>query len=478
MKRWYGSLATSVLLSALLTLGVSAEPPPPAPPASPDLPAFVGQFLKNDHQLAISRLSLSSKQIAEEDAADRVESRLSLTPSYDYTRDRVQWGTDSSDSRSLSQTAGYDLTTGLGTKFGATAGYTNADSSLYGYKQDTYSSGLSLSQPLWRNRFGKLWDADLESKRSDRVSAEDAFEDKTLTRHLAAAELYSRTYIAERKEQVYSELLERMRKVWKQTEKDYRRKLITKLDYLSSKSNWFEMLDTQERIKTDRVKSFETLNLYTDAPWSGDLLSPATFYASNPVGPVPDLSSHPSIRVLDGTIESLKMRLRYFHEDNRPDLGLDGSVGYSHVSNAVTYTGRDDDVWTAKVGFKLAFPLDKQTDYDLKATSALIDSAIKERAEALRVLEDIWAAQSAAFAQASTRLGLNAQKLEVYALQVEEAYRKFRQGRLEFQDYLQHWERFQNAKLNRLDLESASWTAQLQLIRIAGKLPVYAEAVP
>ncbi|MFC1679803.1 hypothetical protein ACFL2T_06290, partial [Elusimicrobiota bacterium] len=66
---------------------------------------------------------------------------------------------------------------------------------------------------------------------------------------------------------------------------------------------------------------------------------------------------------------------------------------------------------------------------------------------------------------------LNSEKSEVYELQIAEAFRKFRQGRMEFQDYLQHWDRHQNSRLSALDLRQRLWSAQLELLGAAGGPP-------
>ncbi|MFC1680105.1 TolC family protein [Elusimicrobiota bacterium] len=322
-----------------------------------DIGAFIRVFLKNDHQVAISREAVRSSEIAERRSGDRADSKLTYNPAYTYTRERGLGGAGSLDDRNLSNTLDYTHTAGYGTTFGASAGHSNDSSSLYSWQQDTYSSELSVSQPLLRNRFGGLWNADRKSKGLARESTEFSHRDKTLARYLAAADIYSRAHTAQRKAAIFGELLENMRKLWEQTQKDYRKKLMAKLNYLSVKSNWFEMLDTKERIETERRQRLSVLNLYTNEPWQEELASPEGFFADNPVPKDPGLDSHPSVRAAAKKVDSLKMRARYLKLNDSPDLGLDGSVGYGHTVNAPTYYPRDKDTWTAKIGLSLSLPV-------------------------------------------------------------------------------------------------------------------------
>jgi len=93
-----------------------------------------------------------------------------------------------------------------------------------------------------------------------------------------------------------------MRRVLEAARKDYKKKLITKLSFLSVKSNWFEMLDTQESIKTATIQRLHTLNLYTDEPWAGDLPSPQGYFGANPAPEAPELKAHPSVAAVDRRI--------------------------------------------------------------------------------------------------------------------------------------------------------------------------------
>lgn len=439
------------------------------------LAEFVGHFRRTDHQLELSRLKVRAAKLAESRAGDRAASDLSYAPGYTYTRNRVEGSAAASyDDRDFSQTLGYARTAGFATRFGATAGHAHDNSTLYGSKQDVYSAGLSASQPLWRNRFGGLWDLDRRSKRQALASAERSHDDATLTRLTEAVRLYSDAYVEQEKESVFSELLENMRKIWKQSEKDYRKKLITKLNYLASKSNWLQMLDTKESIESQKKKRFDSLNFYVDAPWDSGLGSPARFFVENPVAEAPDFDAHPSIVSLDRRIAALSIRARYIDRDNAPDVSLDGAVDYSHTANAQAYSGREDDLWKAKVGFTVALPLrNPKGKYDGLDNSNSLASARRERAELIRSLKDRWAVQRREHAKLETQLRLNAERLKLYALQIDEAYRRFRRGRMEFQDYLQHWDLYQNARINELDLKRRLWAAQLELIRLRGVPPVF-----
>jgi len=457
------------LFPALFLLAPAPRPITAAEGPARDLDTYIQVFLKSDPRLGISQAALKVSRIEESRAGDTTASHFTYSPAYTYTRDRGLGGSSSLDDRYLSQSLGYTRITRAGTALDAEAGHNNDSSTIYGAKQDAYSAKLSLSKPLLQNRSGRLRTLDQRAKGLSRESAERAHEDAALARRLAAAELFTRAYTAEKKVEVFAELLENMRRVWEQTREDYAKKLIAKLDYLSVQSNWYEMRGTHARIEAERRQRFQQLNLYTPSAWTAGLASPGPYFDARPVPEEPDFSAHPSVQAAARKADALRAQNTFIAERGADELSLDASAGYTHTSNPLSYSPRDKDAWKAKAGFRYAFGgLDPATSHDLQANEARVESALLEKEEALRILKEAWRLRRTEHDEAAELLRLNEEKLAVYENQIAEAFRKFKQGRLEFQDYLQHWDRFENAKLSGLDLRQKLWSARLDLLRIAG----------
>ena len=55
--------------------------------------------------------------------------------------------------------------------------------------------------------------------------------------------------------------------------------------------------------------------------------------------------------------------------------------------------------------------------------------------------------------------------------QINEARKRYRQGELEFQDFLDHWERYRSVRLDRWSIQGELWRARADLIAVAPELP-------
>ena len=95
--------------------------------------------------------------------------------------------------------------------------------------------------------------------------------------------------------------------------------------------------------------------------------------------------------------------------------------------------------------------------------------------ELIRSLQALATTAQVAIDAADAQLALNEEKLEIIKTQISEARGMYRQGRLEFQDFLQHWAAFEQVRFQQLDLLRVRWLAQLELVRVLGPTPSMCE---
>jgi hypothetical protein len=65
------------------------------------------------------------------------------------------------------------------------------------------------------------------------------------------------------------------------------------------------------------------------------------------------------------------------------------------------------------------------------------------------------------------------QQLKVVEQQIKEAYREFRAGKLQFQNFLDHWERYQAARLEVWQTQRLIWLARADLVPLLNRMPGY-----
>ena len=97
-------------------------------------------------------------------------------------------------------------------------------------------------------------------------------------------------------------------------------------------------------------------------------------------------------------------------------------------------------------------------------------------AEAVRALGEQIRVASDAVRSVDERIAFTDEKLEVIETLIKEAGSMYQVARLEYQDYLQHWAFYEEARLERLALSRERWLAQAVLISVLGPLPDSCEA--
>jgi hypothetical protein len=70
---------------------------------------------------------------------------------------------------------------------------------------------------------------------------------------------------------------------------------------------------------------------------------------------------------------------------------------------------------------------------------------------------------------------LTAEQLAVAKQQIDAAYREFRAGKLQFQNFLDHWERYQRSRLQLWEARRLRWLALAELIPLLNRLPSFCQ---
>ncbi|MBI5509900.1 MAG: TolC family protein [Deltaproteobacteria bacterium] len=316
---------------------------------------------------------------------------------------------------------------------------------------------LSYALPLLRNRFGRLYELEEQVFR-DIVEARGLqLQAATIERCAAALELFAGARTLQEQLTVYDELLETRDKTYKRTIADYNKKLVQKLDYLAAKADFLAATQRREELAAAKAQAIAVLATFLGEQSTFELEDhPALHHPPvDPGAAHPGVGAHPLVRVLDQEIESLEGRAALAARTYGPELFLIPRAGLNGASDLLvgTSTRRFLDAF---VGITLGLTLpvvEPNADYQPRSWRHQAELLQSRRDEVVRALTE--RARLAAVASASIvkRLAHTDEKLSISQAQVAEARDLYQRGRLEFQDYFQHWAIFENARFERLELE-------------------------
>jgi len=345
-----------------------------------------------------------------------------------------------------------------------------------------HRAGLQASYtlPLWRNLGGELYA--LETTRLSRVEEARAaeVEARRLDRCVSAIELYLSAYVLQEHAAVWEELLAHKERTYKRTARDYGRKMVQRLDFLTAKSDWLAARQRHAAFEGRRRQAFAVLDTYLSAA-EVSLASPEPFFVSAGDPPAEGDKSafekHPVVLVLDQEVEALRAETRLSRRRYLPEISLVPTLGAQYLSHMlVAQPGGSAYVPLgnafASLGLLFELPLiEPNRDFERALLGRRQQQLLSQRSEAVRFLDERARGAREAIGAVDARLELTEEKVENIRKQIAEAGAMYGSGRLEFQDYLQHWAFLEEARFERLNLLYSRWRAQTALLRATGPVP-------
>lgn len=350
---------------------------------------------------------------------------------------------------------------------------------------NTVGLRLAYAIPLWRNAGGRLFE--LETAFRTESEAALTLEAAALQRDRCAAGISSflGAYVLQELAEVWSDLLTHKRRTLQQTERDYARRMVTRLDLLAAQSDWLLARQRFQAYEASRAQALTVLRTYLP-PDSGPLrLAPSEAVTEALPSAVQldaladTVREHPSVKALEHQRASTRAQQVWIERSYAPEIALVPELAvehYSHIGGlspaaAPTASLPLTSVF-AGVGLSIALPLRVPAQkYQLQSLMMRDEQLELGRQELQRSLTERASVAAQRVQDANVRLELAAEKLSLAQGQIQEAGRMYANGKLEFQDYLVHWAAYEEARFARLELLSTRWAAQVELLRILGPLP-------
>lgn len=344
----------------------------------------------------------------------------------------------------------------------------------------TYGVNGSYFLPLLRNFGGREFGYEVEAFEQRKTQAEALYSQEELLYCADAGERFLVRYATAEQLQAYQDLLEEKRRVWFRTAADYSKKMINRLDLLSAKSDWIFAQSLQPGFEARFGRADAALRAFAELPASLDLGEPPPLF-EQPVTNEVDLSQHPEVKAIESLSASYDQEILLAREQGKDELDLRLSLGVDRFHDVPVPSGGFGETTDVHgfVGVRYLWPIERpDIGYRVRILERRQAQLEEQKRDVLRRLRVGVAQSLVTFEKEAEAYRLLQEQLEVLRRQIRSAYDQFRAGKLEFQNYLDHWDRYQRARLEIWDRWLSMRLAELSLIPLTGMLPEVCRAPP
>ena len=453
-------------MTPLLLLCVAQATTSTAAPLS--LPQYVRAYRSASHQLPIRRLDA---QIAKTEVVRRTERttrELSVSPDLGA---RLYHYTGSGSSKvvgELNANARYAVAGNDGAAYAVSAQSGFPTSAGHLGRTIRYGVDGEYSLPLLRNRGGREFEHEAKSLAERQTRAEAAYDVESLLACRDAGERYVMRYAAERQLEAFRALLAEKKRVWFRTVADFKNKLIKRLDLLAAKSDWLLSQSLEPGFVARMATADAALRAYAPLPTVVTMADPPRLSIGS------DATDHPRLRALQAELRAFEQEILFTSEQGKDDLDLRFSVGVDRFHDLADPAGRPGDTTDVQglVGVRYLWPIARpDITYRTQILRYRAEQTERRSQDILRRLNEGIAQNRAILAGEEAAYGLLEEQIDVLRSQIRAAYEDFRAGQLEFQNYLDHWDRYQRARLDIWDRWLGVRLAEFALVELTGKLP-------
>ncbi len=457
--RW----AQALFWSSLLALSAQAQEPEQTPdPASAPEPVpltlddFLAAFSLRDAELQVANWGTQRASLARQ-VADSPE-QLDL-----YASPRLGGAALSPGLGTVAGEVGAGVA-GLSwhSPTGATAGV-EGHGSLYAPGASSLlasEAGINAwwAMPLGRNSQGRLNTLAIQSATQNEAAAQQLQEAARVERCWAATGGYLQAWNLEQQVAVYDEFLQRKESARKATARDVARGMLHRLELLTAESELAATRSRRQALQVQADQARAVLATWQDPADQARPLSDPSESLSQVLTQLDSeaarpLSDHPAALAFTSQAGARRLDAEWLREDWRTTIDL---VPYAGAS---TLTGIQAGL-ALSVTYNAIAPRAEPQIAGILAEASLLDA---RQAAVLRDLAELEARALVAHEGALAQLALNEERLATIQKQVRSAWGQYQDGRIELQDYLQHYALYEQARLESLQLALARDLAVLSL---------------
>jgi outer membrane protein TolC len=347
----------------------------------------------------------------------------------------------------------------------------------------TAGAEVSYRLPLGRNLLGRLYELETLSLRQEADTAGANVVAERLARCAVGLELYASAWVWQEQAGVWKELLDTKKKTADRTQRDYARRMVTALDSLTTHSDWLASQQRFAAFDGQRRRALEVVGTYLGADASALTLdSPAAFLDATPDAADAArldalLAEHPAVVALDHARDAYAARSALVARQYATEVAVGPTVGVDYASRigaTSAFAGANANItrFYALLGVQVELPLiEPAPDVETAVLHHRMQQVVARRRETLRALRERVLGTLQELQAVEEQLALTEEKLATIKKQIGEAASMYQNGRLEFQDFLQHWAFYEEARFEHSDLLLVRWRGRIQLLSVLGPMP-------
>lgn len=435
------------------------------------LQVYLDKVLDIDEGVKNSRIMIRQSELDYYSARNLYKLNLTLAPEYKRSdlKNMTYGRTFNTYNKNLSTTLFQEFYTG--TKVSISSGM-DLEKNISAKNKKSYSFGFNLEQDLYRNYFGY-------ANKIREVIAHNSYKESKIESEIAVIDKckegvlnFSKSYISMKKLTVYKELKKEAKQVWNRTQKNYKRKLINKLSYLSAKSDWISIQETVESYKSLYKSNKLTIDSYiNDNDYKLNNPFPTLFQIE-----IPNKSykTGHSYKKMNLKVLNYNQNYKLAKDRNRANIKFTLSGNKQKVRDSVNESliREDIDSTVIKAGIQIDFSLyNKGKDSDLEKAYLNKGIAQNELSQYERNVSNRVKELKISLEKIKSSLKFSKEKMTVYKGQRKEALRNMLSGHIEFKDYISYRDRLHLEKINSMDLELTYTRNLLELLKLLGVYP-------
>ena len=476
-------LATALLLLATPGVAAAADWVPTSTATKLSLGPYVAAYHQVTNRLRIQEIAVQSAEVEVQRRRDRATMEIEASPTvgmhgYSYTSGA---GAAVGD---FGGEIGWSRGGNWGERYGVRAHVSAPTQAGHLGRVATYGVTGQYRMPLLRNFLGREFDLSAKVFEQAKVQAQPGLRASELLVCFDAIARYVRRYTAQERLRVHLALRDEKRRIWRQTVSDFRRRMITRLDMLAAKADWLAFSAETPRFYSALESSDAALVAFVDKPWRRMpvLVEPQLPWDRLDDGPTlvadMDWSKHPRTAAFVAAQGGLRAQLDLLVERNGHELAVEATAGVDRAHDVFDPTGRGAVITDvhALVGVHWLWPLERPSvAYERRLLELRLDEISQRVAQLERLLSTAVTTSAARYRREVEALKAIETQLEAATRQAKAAYQEFRNGKLEFQNYLDHWGPYQAARLAYWDRRESQYLATLDILEAIDSRPKVCE---
>jgi len=458
-------LKTAALLGIFVPLISQAqEAKPAALPLTPD--DFIKRYLELDEEFQQSGWQKKNAEADLGKARDYFQNTLTLQPTHSKSENSTEGNVipyveQSRDSIGGSMTQTLPTGSILGAE--GTYYFDDVNPRLPGLNSEYR---LYFEQSLWRNSFGSLFRRRVDAAEA-RVEQFDWGEDRVmLDSCIASVELYLNTYLTQEQSRIAQQVYQDAQKAKKITEQGYDQRVVRKIDYLNSRSDYLRVQTEALQAQTSweqRMNTFKIKIAAGDAS-AFELKEPDAFFSRIQFNPNLNIAESVHAREAVARMNADHANYRAVSNESRPQVNLGVSVARRTSVIAAGAFLADIQSDQMDIYLKLELPLINRTRRgNIDSAFAQYKISEIERSQVERQLRDDFQKLLLNEKQFTEQIKLSKENQNIKGQQLNEAQKLLRIGRIEFEEYVRYRDSFFDEKVNELQLKTNLWQTRTRL---------------